>query len=456
MNRKGLTASQIVVLGFLAGIAVGTAILMLPMSQTRFAGLDGFLPAIFTTVSALCVTGLSTVDVEHFWTPFGHFTIMALIQVGGLGIMTVASLIGLAITDRMSLKARLNTSTESQSVVLADFRNLLRRVFRLVVLIEVTAATLLAIRFAVQYDYDIGKSIWYGLFHAISAFNNAGFALYSDNLIRFQSDPWIQLVINAEIILGGLGFPVMMELLRRSKAKRGGAAHVKAGLPYHWSLHSKLVVTVTAVLLLGGWMYFAVLEWANPATLGPMSLGDKLLNSFTASVMPRTAGFNTIDLSQMNPASWLGMDLLMFIGAGPAGTSGGIKVTTVAVLIFIVWTEVRGEVAVNIGNRRLPRSLQRQALTIISLASATVVSSIIFLHLITPFTTDQIAFEVFSAFGTVGLTTGITPLLSPAAQTVIMLLMFAGRVGTVLIASSLAMRVTKKHFELPTERPLIG
>lgn len=456
MNRKGLTASQIVVLGFLAGIAVGTAILMLPMSQTKFAGLDGFLPAIFTTVSALCVTGLSTVDVEHFWTPFGHFTIMALIQVGGLGIMTVASLIGLAITDRMSLKARLNTSTESQSVVLADFRNLLRRVFRLVVLIEVTAATLLAIRFAVKYDYDIGKSIWYGVFHAISAFNNAGFALYSDNLIRFQSDPWIQLVIDAEIILGGLGFPVMMELLRRSKAKRGGAAHVKAGLPYHWSLHSKLVVTVTAVLLLGGWMYFAVLEWANPATLGPMSLGGKLLNSFTASVMPRTAGFNTIDLSQMNPASWLGMDLLMFIGAGPAGTSGGIKVTTVAVLIFIVWTEVRGEVAVNIGNRRLPRSLQRQALTIISLASATVVSSIIFLHLITPFTTDQIAFEVFSAFGTVGLTTGITPLLSPAAQTVIMLLMFAGRVGTVLIASSLAMRVTKKHFELPTERPLIG
>ncbi|MFM5905308.1 MAG: TrkH family potassium uptake protein [Micrococcales bacterium] len=456
MKRKGLSASQIVVLGFLAGIAIGTAVLMLPISQARPAGIDGFFPAIFTTVSALCVTGLSTVDVEHFWTPFGHFTIMALIQVGGLGIMTVASLIGLVITDRMSLKARLNTSAESQSVVLADFRNLLLRVFRLVVIIEASAATLLAIRFATEYGYDPGKAIWYGVFHAISAFNNAGFALFSDSLMGFVSDPWIQLVIDAEIILGGMGFPVMMELLRRVRAKRGGPAHVRAGLPYHWSLHAKLVVITSLVLLIGGWIYFASLEWFNPATLGNLSLGDKLLNSFTASVMPRTAGFNSLDISQMHPASWLGMDLLMFIGAGPAGTSGGIKVTTVAVLIFIVWTEVRGEVAVNIGNRRLPRSLQRQALTIISLASATVVSAIIFLHLITDFTTDQIAFEVFSAFGTVGLTTGITASLSQPAQVVIMLLMFAGRVGTVLIASSLAMRVTKKHFELPTERPLIG
>ena len=172
--------------------------------------------------------------------------------------------------------------------------------------------------------------------------------------------------------------------------------------------------------------------------------------------MPRTAGFNTIDISQMNPTSWLGMDLFMFIGGASAGTAGGIKITTLAVLIFIVLTEIRGDTAVNVGTRRLPRSIQRQALAIVSMASATVIFAILLLHVITPFSTDQIAFEVFSAFGTVGLSTGITPLLSEPAQVVIMLLMFTGRVGTVLIASALARRVTKKHYELPRERPIIG
>lgn len=454
--RKSLKASQVVVLGFLAGILVGTAVLMMPISISGKFEETSVITALFTTVSALTVTGLTTVDVSTFYSPFGHVFILILAQIGGLGIMTVASLIGLAITDKMSLKTRLNTSTESKSVLMSDFRNLLLRVIRMVALIELSASVVLTWRFATEYGYDLGKAIWHGVFHAVSAFNNAGFTLYSDSLMSFSGDPWIVMTINIEVILGGLGFPVMIELLRRMRSKRGGPAHVKAGQPFHWSLHSRLVVTVSSVLFAAGMLFVGAVEWNNPATLGQMTVGEKLMNAFTVSVMARSGGFNSLDISQFSESTWLGIDLLMFIGAGPAGTSGGIKVTTVALLIFIVWTEVRGEVAVNIGNRRIPRSMQRQALTIISLASAIVVFSIFTLHLISDFTTDQIAFEVFSAFGTTGMSTGITPLLNEPSQALIMCLMFAGRVGTLLIASSLAMKVTHKHFELPSERPILG
>ena len=414
------------------------------------------MAAAFTAVSALCVTGLSTVDPATYWTGFGQSVIMLLIQIGGFGILTAASILGLVLTQKMGLRARLNASAESKAFGLSDFRKILKRVLQLSLGIELVAATILTVRFHYGYAESWGVSMWHGLFHAISAFNNAGFALFSDNLMSFQSDPIIQLVIDFSIILGGIGFPVMIESYRRLFAKLKGQRPLAFGLTPHWSLHASIVFWMTLILLVSGTVFFAALEWNNPATLGPLNLPDKLLNSFTASVMPRTAGFNTLDISQMTPPTWLGMDLLMFIGAGSAGTAGGIKITTVAVLIFIVWTEVRGETAVNVGNRRLPRSIQRQALAIVSLASVTVFGSIILMHLITNFNTDQIVFEVLSAFGTVGLTTGITSQLPVLAQLLIMALMFTGRVGPVLIASALAHRVSKKHFEFPIERPIIG
>jgi Trk-type K+ transport system membrane component len=187
-----------------------------------------------------------------------------------------------------------------------------------------------------------------------------------------------------------------------------------------------------------------------------MDLGVKILSAFALSVFARTAGFNSVDISALDPTSWLAHDILMFIGGGSGSTAGGIKVTTAAVLIFIVWTEIRGDTAVNIGNRRLPRSIQRQALTLISLSFLVVIAATMVLHLLTPFSTDQIIFEVISAFGTVGLSTGITAALPPAAQIVLMLVMFVGRLGTVVVASSLAARVTHVHYELPKERPIIG
>jgi len=455
LRRSSLSAAHIVVLGFLAAVFLGTSLLMLPFASTA-TGSAAFWPSVFTAVSAICVTGLSTVDPATHWTGFGQVVIMLLIQMGGLGIMTVASILGLVLAQKSSLKTRLNTSAESQALGLSDFRKVLVRVLQLTAIIEFVIAVILSLRLHYGYGEEWGLALWHGLFHSISSFNNAGFALYSDNLMSFQSDPIIQLTIDGAIILGGLGFPVLIETYRRFGLKLIGKRPIQAGMPTHWSLHASIVYSMTGILLVVGTIYFGWLEWNNPATLGPMTFGDKMLNSFTASVMPRTAGFNTIDISQMSPTSWLGTDLLMFIGGASAGTAGGIKITTLAVLIFIVLTEIRGDTAVNVGTRRLPRSIQRQALAIVSMASATVIFAILFLHVITPFSTDQIAFEVFSAFGTVGLTTGITSKLSEPAQVVIMLLMFTGRVGTVLIASALARRVTKKHYELPRERPIIG
>jgi Trk-type K+ transport system membrane component len=210
------------------------------------------------------------------------------------------------------------------------------------------------------------------------------------------------------------------------------------------------------ILAVAGTLYIAALEWNNPATLGQFDVAGKILNAFTASVQPRTAGFNTLDLAQMQPETWLGMDVLMFIGAGSGGTGGGIKVATAAILIFIVLTEIRGDTAVNVGKRRLPRSIQREALTIVLLSALAVASSVVVLSLLTEFTTDQLLFEVVSAFATVGLTTGITGQLPDIAQLVIIAVMFTGRIGTVAVASALASRVRHAHFEYPKERPTIG
>ncbi len=419
--------------------------------------MGGFLEAMFTSVSAICVTGLSTVNVETYWTPFGHLIIMLLIKLGGLGILTLATLIGFLIARRVGMRATMLGATESSNLRMGSVKKTIGRIVIVVSAIEAVTATLLTLRFWTEYQYDLGKAIWYGTFHSISSFNNAGFALYGDNVMRFQADAWIMIPLCLNVIVGGLGFLVLFELGRRMagrvEARRvGGAIESKL----HWTLTTRIVLWGSLILVVGGTLFFLFSEWGNPKTLGPMDVGVKVLSAFALSVFARTAGFNSVDISALDPTSWLAHDILMFIGGGSGSTAGGIKVTTAAVLIFIVWTEIRGDTAVNIGNRRLPRSIQRQALTLISLSFLVVIGATMVLHLLTPFSTDQIIFEVISAFGTVGLSTGITASLPPAAQIVLMLVMFVGRLGTVVVASSLAARVTHVHYELPKERPIIG
>ncbi len=437
-------------------ILVGTFILSLPISRTANT-FGGFLEAAFTSVSAVCVTGLSTVDVSTYWTPFGHLMILLMIKLGGFGIVTFAVFLGILLARRVGLNSRMVGSAEMPGLDQGNPRRLIWKIFIATSSFEFIVSTAVALRLWLGYGYELGDAIWYGVFHAISAFNNAGFALYADSLMGFAADGWMLMPLNLAVILGGLGFPVLFELGRRIigrvKASQIGGV-IESRL--HWTLSTRLVLWSTLVLLIFGTVYFAVIEWNNPATIGQMGPLEKLLNSFTQSVMPRTAGFNSVNLGDVYPATLMGMDVLMFIGGGSASTAGGIKLTTAAVLLFIVWTEIRGETAVNVGSRRLPRSIQRQALTIISLASLAVITATILISLTTDFTTDQIFFEVVSAFGTVGLSTGITPQMPVFGQFILMALMFGGRLGLVVVATALAVRQTKVHFEYPKERPLIG
>ncbi|HZW41076.1 MAG TPA: potassium transporter TrkG, partial [Agromyces sp.] len=417
--------------------------LLLPISKAGPGGAS-FVEALFTATSAVCVTGLTVVDTPTFWSPFGQVVILLLIQLGGLGIMIFASLIGLVLARKLSVRSRVNTATEAKAVGFDDVRGLVRGIVLISLVIEAATFVLLFLRFLLGYGYDVGEAAWHAVFHAVSSFNNAGFALYSDNLIGFVSDPFICLPIAAAIILGGLGFPVIMQL-RKEFAR-----------PLHWSMNTKLVLWGTAVLLVGGTVFITVIEWQNPETLGALDPGARVLAGFFQSVQTRTAGFNSVDIGAMHDESWLGMDVLMFIGAGPAGTAGGIKVTTFAVLFFIMMTELRGEGAVNIFGKRLSRAVHRQAMTVVLIAVAAVVAGTVVLMLLTGLDLDRVLFEAISAFGTVGLSTGITADLPDAAKIVLALLMFIGRLGPLTLGTAIALRDRRILYEFPKERPAIG
>ena len=435
--------AQLIVMGFLLAIVAGTGLLMLPLAKNGPGGAS-LLEALFTATSAVCVTGLITVDTPVFWSGFGQAVILALIQVGGFGVMSFGALLGVLTARRLGLRSRMLAAAETKSTGFGDVRRVLLGVLVITLAVETVLAIMLMLRFMVAYGYTPAEALWNGVFHSISAFNNAGFALYSDNLMGFVSDPWICLPIAGAVIIGGLGFPVLFELRRQYRR------------PIHWSMHTKLVLVGSAILLAGGTAFLTAAEWTNPATLGGLPPQDRLLGGFFQSVITRTAGFNSIDIAQMHPVSWLGMDILMFIGGGPAGTAGGLKITTFAVLFFILTTELRGGTAVNIFGKRLSRAVHRQAITVVLLAIALVVASTMFLMLITDFGQERILFEVVSAFATVGLSTGITAGMPPAGQVVLILLMFIGRLGPVTLGTALALRSRPILYEYPKERPLIG
>jgi Trk-type K+ transport system membrane component len=292
----------------------------------------------------------------------------------------------------------------------------------------------------------------------MSAFNNAGFALYSDNMMGFARDGWILIPIFVTVFIASIGFPTIVEIRDRAKLKVAGwfNRNLSYTMPAQWSLNSRIVLWGSLVLFVGGTIAIAVLEWNNPKTFGELNTLDKVIDSMFASVMPRTAGFNSVDFTQMTPSTWMVTDILMFVGGASVSTSGGIKIGTAVVLFFIVYTEIRGETAVNIGNRRLPRSMQRQALTILTVTSFVIVGSTMLLRLTTNYTLDQILVEVFSAVGTVGLDAGMSATMPEHAKFLVSLLMLFGRLGPIVVATSIALRRTRRHFEYPKERPLIG
>lgn len=435
--------AQVVVAAFAAAVAVSTALLMLPVSRAG-DGSAPFLVAVFTATSAVCVTGLSVVDTPSYWSGFGEAVILGSIQVGGLGIMTLASLLGLLVARRLGLRARLTAAAETKAAGIGEVRTVVRGVVVISVLCEALTAVALFLRFRSGYDESVGDAAYLAVFHAVSAFNNAGFALYPDNLIGYVDDPLVYLPIALAVIAGGLGFPVWLELYRRYR------------FPRRWSLTTAITLGGTVVLLVLGTLFFALTEWRNPETLGALPPAHRVGVSFFHSVMPRTAGFNSIDYADVEPETLFGTIVLMFIGGGSAGTAGGIKVTTFVLLFFAIASEVRGEPDVNVLGRRIDDRAVRQALTVALLGVGAVMTSTVVLLSITDLPSDAVFFEATSAFATVGLSTGITADLPAGGQAVLVALMFLGRLGPITLVSALALRAHPRLYHLPKGRPLIG
>jgi trk system potassium uptake protein len=435
--------AQYLVAAFGLGIVVGAGLLLLPFA-TESGERASFLTAIFTSTSSICVTGLVVVDTPTYWSTFGEVVIMLLVQVGGLGIMTLASLLIFLLAGRLGLRGRLLAQAEVAALLLADVRRLVFAVIKLSLVFEALGATVLALRFWTGYEYSLGRSVYLGIFHAITSFNNAGFALWTDSLTQFAADGWICVTVALLIIAGGLGFPVWLELSRLYHRPRS------------WSLHTKLTLLLTALLLVGGTGAVLAFEWGNAGTLGQFGPGGKLLVGFFQGVTPRTAGFNTVDYGEMELETLFVTDFLMFVGAGSASTGGGIKVTTLALLALMVWAEVRGDPHVTAFSRRLPAHAQRQAFAVASIALTAVVVSTLALMAESRFTLSQALFEVLSAFGTVGLSTGITADVATVGQWILIALMYLGRVGPHTLGVALAMRERQRLYRFPEERPIIG
>lgn len=428
---------------FLLAIIVGALVLALPMSRAG-PGSAPPLVALFTATSAVAVTGLITVDTATYWSPFGQAVILLLFQVGGFGIMTAAVVLGLVAGRDFRLRDRLVTHVERNRLGLGNARSVLYLVFVVTIVVELVVAAVLSLRLRSVHGETWGDALWHGFFHSVSAFNNAGFSSYSDSVMGFQHDPWVLGPIMFAVIVASLGFPVIQELRSRPLT------------PGRWTLHTKITLVGTAVLLVLGFMAILASEWNNPATLGPMGWSSKVLNAAFHSVMPRTAGFNSLDVGAFRIETLSFNYILMFIGGGSAGTAGGIKVTTFFLLLMVVWSEIRGQRDAELMGRRVGYRIERQALAVAVLASVLIGIGTVILLATTPLPLSSALFETISAFSTVGLSTGITADLPPVAQVTLIVLMYVGRVGTITVATALALAQTRRPYRYPEENPIVG
>lgn len=436
--------ARLIVVAYAGAVAIGTGTLMIP-AATAPGQRTNLLDALFTAASAVSITGLAAVDTGSHWSLFGQIVILALMQIGGLGIMTLATLVTVMVSGRLALRTRLLAQAETRAVSLHNIRRLLRDIVVFMFISEGIAAVILGVWLAAYYGEPPARAFYHGVFHAVSAFNNGGLALYPDSLSRFVGDPVVCLTVAFAVIVGGLGYPVVFEL-----TGRGGWR------PKNWSVLTRITVIVSGSLIAIGTFSITLAELANPATLGGLNPGQQVLAGFFHTTMTRSGGLNTVDIGEMRPSTWFISDVLMFIGGGSASTSGGIKVTTFGLLAFVLWSEVRGEPSVIVGKRRIPTDNQRQALTVTLISIAAVVISTLMLLSLTPYSLDRVLFEAVSAFGTVGLSTGITGDLNEAATVLLTILMVVGRIGPLTVATALALRQRTRRYDRPEERTIIG
>ena len=449
--QRDIKPERVLALGFLVVILIGGLLLSLPVAAIGRRSI-GLFNAFFTATSTVCVTGLVVVDTATTFSVFGKVVIICLIQIGGLGFMIFATLVMVALGRRISLRNRVLIRESLNSASLSGLVRLSLWFSALALLLELLGACLLSIRFIPMYG--VGKGVLYSLFHAISAFCNAGFDLFGGfrSLEQFQRDPLVLLTLAAMIILGGLGFSVITECL-----------HVRRDLR-KLSLHAKLVLLVTGVLLVAGTLLILALEWDNPATLGQegFGAGDKLLNAFFQSATLRTAGFASVDQNALTDSSKLLSVLLMFIGASPASTGGGVKTTTISVMLLLIVSVIRGDERVNAFGKQLPIGTIRRALVILSIGMGIVVAATCALSISERHAGRDmldLVFEVTSAFGTTGLSSVNTPSLNRFSQALLMPLMYFGRVGPLTLAFALANRMEnnpRNRMKYPEEKIMIG
>lgn len=435
---------RFIVLSFLFIILTGAFFLMLPISSKSGKFTDP-LTALFTATSATCVTGLVVVDTGTYWSLFGQIVILVLIQLGGISYMTLLSFLALLLRRQVFLHERIILQESLNTWSIRGVVRLARLVFFTVISFEGIGALLLFLVF--KNNYSLLTSIKFGIFHSISAFCNAGFDLLGGfrSFTGYVDNPLLVFTVTFLIIFGGIGFIVIHDL--RSNL-------------FNWkklTLHSKLAIVVTLILIISGMVVIGILEWKNPNTLGNLSIKGKLLGAYFQSVTPRTAGFSTINIGGMHPETLLFVVLFMFIGASPGGTGGGIKTVTFAVLLYAVRATLMGYENVEIFGRRLYWDSVRKAWALFFLSLGLIFVSWFILLLTEDFPPLNILFEVVSAFGTVGLSTGITPSLSPIGRMIIILDMYLGRVGLVVFGLSFLYPLRRKaHIELPYGEVSIG
>lgn len=430
-------------LGFAVIILIGSFLLSLPIATQNGKGLDG-LDAFFTATSATCVTGLVVVDTGSTFSLFGELVILSLIQIGGLGFMTFATLIALLIGRKISFRERLLIQESLNYTSPQGSVKLIKTILLFTLIAEGFGSLLLAIRFS--FDMPLQKAIYYGIFHAVSNFNNAGFDLMGEfrSLTGYVDDPTVTLTVCILIILGGIGFIVVHNVYENRTFRK-------------ISLHSKVVLATTAILLTVGTILIFILEYNNPKTLQPLSLGGKVLASFFHSVTPRTAGSNTLNIPDLTISTLFLTIIFMFIGASPGSTGGGIKTTTFATLMGAAWSQIKGKRDVEFFRYRIIPTMIYKSLTIILIALMLIIGVTMILSITEP-TNDflMILFETVSAFGTVGLSMGLTPELTTVGKIIISIAMFIGRLGPLTVAIALAAQIENEHYRHPEGKFMIG
>lgn len=450
-----VTPARFAVVIFASLIGVFTVIFSLPIA-TASGERAPFVDALFTAVSVICVTGLSTVDMATYWSPVGLVFVFIGVEIGGIGVLTVASILGLVITRRLGLRQKLMAAgdanplrirkgpiAESQAVRLGETGSLLLTVAASVLVIEGITAALLFPRMLLEGFAPL-EAAWQSIYISAMAFTNTGFLPLRSGLEPFATDAWFLIVLMLAVALGAIGFPVIYVVRRQLRN------------PRRWSLHVKLTLLTFGLLTLGGAVAYFILEFDNERTMADMDVGQRILQSFFISQMARSGGFATLDIGQLDGSSLLVTDMLMFIGGGSASTAGGIKVTTLAILFLAAFAEARGVNDMEAYDRRIPSDVLRLAVSVVLWGATTVAAATILILLLTDEPLDYVLFDVISAFATCGLSTGLTQNTTESAQYVLAATMFLGRIGTVTLAAALAASTRRQLFRRAEERPIVG